>query len=273
MSSVAMSEGRVLAEIEAYYDSVTRAAARVEDLTPFTLFVRNGPGWPYYARPQLGATAFSADAVARVRARQRELGVPQAFEWVAETTPVLRAVAEAAGVTVTAHPLMLFIAKDAPGVPPPAGIELRLALHEDDLARYGAVARIGFAAPGTAIGPAGSEQLAGVAAERTREEIAAERARLRSGRTVMAVALAGALPVSVGSYQRVGAVAEITGVATLPAFRRRGIAAALTAFLVDHARRRGITTVFLSANDETVAQIYAGVGFQQIGTACIGEAG
>src|SRR5262245_65808995 len=67
---------RLLSELEAYYDAVPRAACRVEQIGPFTLFVNRGPGWPYYARPALGTTQFSAADVHRVRARQRALGIP-----------------------------------------------------------------------------------------------------------------------------------------------------------------------------------------------------
>src|SRR5436309_59009 len=79
----------LLTTLEQYYDAVPRPAARVEEWPPFVLFVQRGAGWPYYARPALGATEFAAADVARVRARQRELRVPEAFEWVAETTPAL----------------------------------------------------------------------------------------------------------------------------------------------------------------------------------------
>ena len=75
--------------IERYYDAVPRSAARVEEIGPFTLFVSTG-AWPYYARPRLGLEHdFTADEIEAVRARQRELGIPEAFEWVHEVTPSL----------------------------------------------------------------------------------------------------------------------------------------------------------------------------------------
>lgn len=40
--------------IEEYYDAAPRTAARAEDFGALTLFVRDGEGWPYYARPTLG---------------------------------------------------------------------------------------------------------------------------------------------------------------------------------------------------------------------------
>src|SRR3954449_9078446 len=85
--------GRPLPElferIEAYYDAAPRSAARAEEIGPFTLFVGQGP-WPYYARPRLGGDdPFTAADVEAVRARQRELGQPESFEWVHEVTPSL----------------------------------------------------------------------------------------------------------------------------------------------------------------------------------------
>ncbi|HEV2123832.1 MAG TPA: hypothetical protein VGW38_13795, partial [Chloroflexota bacterium] len=60
----------LLGRLEAYYDSVPWTAARAGVWSPFVLFVNEGPVWPYYARPLLGGTAFTAqpagsDSVAR----------------------------------------------------------------------------------------------------------------------------------------------------------------------------------------------------------------
>jgi GNAT superfamily N-acetyltransferase len=257
---------RLLDVLEAYYDAVPRSAARAEEVGPFVLFVNDGPGWSYYARPRRGALSFDAADVDRVRARQRALRVPEAIEWVAETTPGLRAVVEGGGLVVADHPLMVLDAL-AP-CPAPPGVEVRLVGEDDDLALLGAVARVGFAAPGTAAGPQTHADAARVAATRDRREVAFERERLRCGRTVMAVALADGAPVAVGSHQPVGSVTEVVGVATLPSHRRRGVAAALTSWLASDALARGVRTVFLSAGDDAVARVYDRVGFTRVGTAC-----
>jgi hypothetical protein len=34
---------------------------------------------------------------------------------------------------------------------------------------------------------------------------------------------------------------------------------------------RGVTTVFCSAQSDDVARVYAGVGFERVGTACIAD--
>ena len=80
---------RPMNAIERYYDAVPRSAARVEEIGPFTLFVSTG-AWPYYARPRLGLEHdFTVEEIETVRVRQRELGIPEAFEWVHEVTPSL----------------------------------------------------------------------------------------------------------------------------------------------------------------------------------------
>jgi N-acetylglutamate synthase-like GNAT family acetyltransferase len=261
----------LLAVLEAYYDAVPRAAARVEEIGPFALFVNDGPGWPYYARPRRGEVAFDADDVRRVRARQRALGVPESVEWVAETTPGLRAAVLAGGLAVTDHPLMV-LGELAPCAPPP-GVDLRLVTAADDLALLGAVARVGFAAPGTSVGTATIEDAVRAAAARDPLDVAFERERIRVGRTVMAVALADGAPIAVGGHQPVGSVAEVVGVATLPSQRRSGVGAALTGLLAADARARGVRTVFLSAGDDAVARVYGRVGFARVGTACVAGAG
>ena len=87
----------------------------------------------------------------------------------------------------------------------------------------------------------------------------------------MAVAFAGGQPVAIGSHQPIEDVSEIVGVGTLPAHRRKGIAAGLTAFLVEDALRRGVRTVYLSAGDAAVARLYERLGFRRVGTASIAE--
>ena len=75
-----------------------------------------------------------------------------------------------------------------------------------------------------------------------------------------------------GTAQRAGNVVEIAGVGTLPAARRKGLGAAVTAALARDALDRGAEIVFLSAGSEMIARVYEHVGFHRIGTACIASA-
>jgi GNAT superfamily N-acetyltransferase len=256
-----------LSRIEAYYDAAPRSAARAEEHGPFTLFVGEGP-WPYYARPRLGGGGgFSLHAIGAVRARQRELGVPEAFEWVHETTPELLPLAREAGLDVLEAPLMVLDrgAFRAPEAPP--GVKLRV-LEPDDpaLALAGAVATVGFGSPGTAAGPEGGiERDAAVAGD----GLEYRRDRLRRRLTVTAIAEGESGPIAVGSHNPVGDVTEVVGVATLPAVRRQGLGAAVAGELVADALAHGAGLVFLSAGSEAVGSVYARLGFRRAGTACI----
>jgi GNAT superfamily N-acetyltransferase len=266
------TDADLLGRIEAYFDAAPRASADAEEHGALTLFVSHIP-WRYYGRPRLGlGEDVGADDVAAVRARQRELGVREAFEWVHETTPSLVGAATAAGLEVTQVPLLALDADAWQPAAPPQGVTVRM-LGADDralAAAQGAV-ELAFAAPGTAVGPAGPA--ARDVASAGLDDLGFLRERLRRGLTAMAVAESeeeGAL--GAGSHQPVGDVSEVMGVGTLPSARRRGIGAAVTGRLVEHARERGADLVFLSAADDDVARMYERLGFRRIGTACFGRA-
>lgn len=250
----------MLKRIEAYYDAVPRSSARAEEFGPLTLFVREGEGWPFYARPASGHEGeVPVAAVERVRARQRELGVPEAFEWVAETAPGLRAAVEASGLTVHEHPLMV-LEGAPPAVPEPEGVAVRMVDAGDpglESAVAAPYAAFGFPPePGTA--------------ERTA-------ARITAGLTRLAAAFEsgaeGGSALAAGQHQPVGGVSEVVGVGTVPAARRRGLGLAVTAVLAADARARGAELVFLSASDADVARLYGRLGFRTVATALIAEPG
>src|SRR4051812_23849737 len=87
--------------IERYYDAAPRAAADVEEIGPFTLFVADpATGWSFYARPRPGAAAdVTPDDVRRVLARQTELRVPRAVGWGRRGQPSLLPAVRAVGPT------------------------------------------------------------------------------------------------------------------------------------------------------------------------------
>ncbi|MBE2317124.1 GNAT family N-acetyltransferase [Solirubrobacter sp. CPCC 204708] len=235
----------MLERIEAYYDAVPRSAARAEEIGPFTLFVPTG-AWPYYARPRLGLEhAFTGAEVEAVRARQRELGVPEAFEWVHDTTPSLLAVMP---LDVMQAPLMVL--RGAVPAAAPEGVTVRMIEADDPLLSAAVAAQDrGFGGSGEDVG----------------DRVDFLRERLASGITRMAIATIGEDVVAVGQHQPVADVTEIVGVATVPEARRRGIAGALTARLVEDA---AADIVFLSAGEDA-ARVYARLGFERHGTACI----
>lgn len=268
-----------LARLERCYDAIPRASgARVEHLGPFALFVPDGTGWPFYARPRLGLNRFTPASVEVVRARQRELGVPEAFEWVDEVTPALRPLAETAGLKVVLAPLMVL--DPARLLAPSAFSDVPVHLLDPDVPGFATdyatgstVARLGFGTPGTDVGPAGPAERDASVAAFDPEHLTPIAAAIRSGSKAQAVAVdhAGGM-LATGGYQSAEGVAEIVGVATLPSARRRGLGAAVSAALARQALDAGLELVFLSAADEAVARVYGRIGFSRVGTACIAAA-
>ena len=217
--------------------------------------------------------------------------MPEAFEWVHETTPDLLAVARSAGLEVLLAPLMILEPSRLPPVEDLSAVPVRLldpaaATFDADLAARRAVAQVAFAAdaavasgllPLTGPGAGGPFVAAGPQARDTvppptPDEVATERRRAASGRITSAIAgtpAEGAL--SSGVLQRVGDVAEIAGLGTLPSARRRGLGAAVTAARARHALATGAVLGLLSAGSDDVARLYARLGFRRVGTACVAE--
>ena len=282
-----------LAKLEDYYDAVPRARSRIEEIGPFTLFVAES-GWPYYARPRLrwsrkaqppaegaqppeeGArppVAATVDDVREVLSRQRQLGVPQALEWVDETTPGLVDVVRSAGAIVERCPLLRL---DGDPVGTAGTARMLNPDNRTDIAATQAAIAVSFENGGTATGAAGLE----ARDEHVRsggldklDHLEPLRERLAEGKVRMAAVCSPdaphAGPVGGGSYIPVRRVAEIVGVGVLPAFRRRGLVGHLTYVLAQDALERGVTTVFCSAQSDDVARVYEAVGFRRVGTACI----
>jgi len=198
---------------------------------------------------------------------------------VAEASPDLLGAVRASGMPIVFAPLMVL---DPDRLPEPASLtDAELVLLDPDSAEFvglyaagAAVAALGFAAAGTAVGPAGpAERDAAIGPVATnRLDRAAD--GFRSGRTCDAIARTAAEGVLAhGAYQGADGAAELVGIVTLPAARRRGLGAAISAFVARHALQRGYDLIFLGAADESVARVYARVGFHRVGTACIAQLG
>nr|WP_030439412.1 GNAT family N-acetyltransferase [Actinoplanes subtropicus] len=292
-------ESDVFVRLERFYDALPRPYARVEEIGELVLFVREGEGWPYYARPRVGAQTPSAADITATRRRQRDLGVPEAFEWVHETTPDLLAVARSAGLEVLLAPLLVLDpAALVPDLPVPGAtvslLDPSSPTYASDLAASRAVANLAFADPPAAtpleevtavatepaqplepallVEPAGPAERDAATQPLSEAMVEGFRARAADGTYVSAVVTSPADGILAGGIlMRSGDVAEVAGVSTLPSARRRGYASQLTAALARRALADHVSLVFLSAGNDDVARLYTRVGFRRIGTACIAE--
>jgi len=119
------SVSRVLDRIDRFCDAVPRRWAEAVDDGPLRLFVRSGPGWPFYARPVPGGGPVRAEDVVRMRTRQRALRVPESVEWVPAAAPTVLDAVRATGLRVSLCPLLVLDGDPLP-VPFPPGCAGRL---------------------------------------------------------------------------------------------------------------------------------------------------
>ena len=245
----------VLETIEAFYDAVPRPLSDAHERGPLTLFVARA-GWPYYARPTPGAVRVEESDVRALLELAEELDVPRTLEWVHETTPSLTTAARAAGLRVYEMPLLVLEGRVADV--PAAAVQVDMLGPDDP--------RIADARAAVEAGFTDTD-------EKELEPVAPWIAELiRDGLLCMAGAFASdGAAVGGGSHQTRGPVCELVGIATLPSWRGKGVGAALTRRLTEDATSRGVSTVFLSAADDTVARVYERVGFRRIATACTAE--
>jgi ribosomal protein S18 acetylase RimI-like enzyme len=255
----------MITRVDDYLHAAPLSGAIAEQVGPFTLF-RSTTAWPYYARPVPGSSTVIEPAdIDVLRARCAELEIPLSLEWVVDTCPSLGPAAATAGLTVVEHPLLVLERDEFRPVSADARCEI---LPADDavLRQAAAVASLAFHDPGTAIGAGGPAERDAKAAAVPDDRIAAVVERVAQGITVSAGAFTDEGMVASGQHQAVGATTEIVGVGTLPSMRRRGLAAAVTSTLAEHAFANGVELILLSAASKAVAAVYERVGFHRIGS-------
>jgi ribosomal protein S18 acetylase RimI-like enzyme len=176
------------------------------------------------------------------------------FELIEALWPALPALLEEAGLQFQGRqPLMCCAPADLRPTHAP-GVQVQpLAATADPEARvaYHRIARACFDMdPGTTL----------------EQDAAHLREQLRTGQLRCALALLDGEPVGVGAIVPAGPVCELAGIGTLPAHRRRGVAATVSsALLADHFARGG-TLAWLSVEEDAAAAVYARVGFRPLPT-------
>jgi GNAT superfamily N-acetyltransferase len=251
----------LLEQIDLFCDTLPRRWASACDDGPLRLFLRDGRGWPFYARPVPGGAPVAVADVMRMRARQRMAEVPEAFEWVLATAPTMLDAVRRTGLPVRRCPLLVLDGEPVPVALPP-GYEIRLLGPVDgDLpATAHAVAAVTAVAFGGHAPPPPT-----VADLRLLQD------DLAAGAVARVLVTGPEGPVAAGSAQRSAGVIELVGIATARTARRRGLGAAVTSALACAALDAGAELVFLAAGDDGAARVYERVGFRRVGECGIAE--
>ena len=241
---------RLLASVAEIAERGDRERVRV---APFTAFVDDVRSLKYFsfALPDVGAGADAAAALAPLReafaARDRNARI-ECFE---ELFPDLAAVLEADGWVLSERlPVMICTAADHVTPSAPDGLVVESVgpqSSDGQITEYHVAMRTGFG-DDEPVTPAMIE-------------------RMRAGPSfAVAGRLDGQVVGTANCTQPALGVVEVGGVATLPEYRRRGIAGALTAATVSKAFAAGAEMAWLTAADEGAERIYARAGFRVAGT-------
>ena len=211
---------------------------------PFTAFFDRGDAMRYlnYAIPEEGAAPTPEDAAALARPFEERDRLPR-LEYVESEAPDLAAALEAAGYTREATlDLMTCTSQTLREPPLPAGAALERVEDGEPVRALRRTQRLAFGEPGEG-GDSG----------------------LR-GNVGMLVAVEGE-PAAAGVFTAPqDGLAELAGIGTLPEFRRRGLAAALTAALAAEAFARGVEIAFLTPGDDDTRRVYERAGFAATST-------
>ncbi|WP_298211442.1 GNAT family N-acetyltransferase [Ferrimicrobium sp.] len=268
------SPGRALDDVAGltranrYLDEAPHADSEAVSVGPFTLFISHTP-WAYCARPHRNGRPIRYRDFARLQRACARWRQPFQLEWIHELYPTLEEMVGDLGLKVSSHPLLVITPEMLGGRR--RSVYARVLEPEDPQLLQGrAVMHVAF--DQRLAMPAGIAEREVRCTQLDADEIRHVHERVRSRRTVTGiVSQEGAGAVTVGSYNPVGDTAEIVGVGTLPAYRRRGLGSDIVHLLCEDAFAKGVQLVLLTAEDEQVARIYRRLGFRQIGTSMTAE--
>lgn len=207
-----------------------------------------------YATPVPGAPITASDVTAMVKAFQEANRQPR-LEYVTGCAPGLEALLLEAGFTVEARHEYLVCLPSGLVVPPaPDGVDLRAPSTDEERAAMTSAQFEAFS--GELLSP---------------DAVTADVARItrlqsKGGIALMAVSTTDG--TCAGGGQAVppnDAVSEVAGIAVRVPFRRRGIAAAITADITTRLFRAGTEIAWLEASGDDSWRIYERIGYHPTG--------
>ena len=249
-----MTNHSEIIRIQHYLRESAHAIYKSMALPPFTLFFHPSDTFKYfnYAIPDNDCPGVQASDFQAMRKAFQERGRTARLEFFEAFAPKLPAALRKNGFLEEARQWsMLCTPSSLRPVPPVDGVVIidlgREASWEDT--------RDFIAVQGEGFNPQGKTPP-------TETEIQHKLERLKSGSSRAMLARINDQPVSVVEFGTpIAGVTEITGIATLPDYRRRGLAAQLTAQALRIAFSMGVQTACLTAADENAGRVYAKAGF------------
>lgn len=240
------------ARIHAYLRIAASQGRETARIGPFHATFSPHSANPYlsYAIPDDDAVPTATDVTALIAAYEARERIPR-LEYIARLAPAVEPALIDAGFTVEGRlPLMACVPGAVRPQPLPEGIELVVPMTDAELLATLTAQNEAYGGP-----PAEPE-----AAERLRASMAA-------GQLVILARVAQSGEAVGGGACTTPAqgLTEVAGIGVRTPFRRRGVAAALTARLVQEAFAVGVELAFLMAAGEDEARIYARAGFTRIG--------
>lgn len=226
-------------------------------IPPFTLFFHPTDRFPHfnYAIPDEPITG---DVQEQLRALRNEFavrGCQPRFEFLDEYAPGLASALRAAGFVEEARQHLMICTPESFKAPPEVkGMTVTVvdaAAPLSAVQAYVTVQRQGF-------DPANITPV-------TEDEAQGFRTTLQAGTAFLA--RLDNTPVAVAMLMNpLDEVTELAGVATLAAYRQRGIASALTAYAVKRAFAQGVQVACLTAGDAAAGRVYERAGFYPYAT-------
>jgi ribosomal protein S18 acetylase RimI-like enzyme len=247
--------GEASTTVDSHIQSYIRFAASdgrdVEQVGPFLATFDRYSDNPYrnYAIPDDEAEPSSDDVTALIAAYEHHRRTPR-LEYLTSIAPTAESALLMGGFMVEGRlPLMTCSLGSLRDLPMPPDVEFVSPVTDDDFLATATVQQEAYGGP-----PLDQHDI-----DRLRVNVAT------GGIVVLARNMVTGEPIGAGlcSVPRNG-ITEIAAVGVRPAYRRRGVASALTVQLVRQSFDAGVTMPFLMAAHEAEERIYARVGFTKI---------
>ena len=242
-----------MSAIQNYVRTTASRGRETERVNSFLATYSPGTDHPMlnYAIPDDGAKPRPAEIDALTEAFRRRGLLPR-LEYFTDVAPDLENLLVEAGYAVERRvPLMICAPAGFADHPAPDGYAIREPESGEDYQRMRSAQNRAYGEP----------------AEVTEEEIERARKGKAAGVTsALAEDLATGEIVGGGvALEIVDGTTEIAGIGVLSSHRRRGLAAALTAFLTRDAYAKGAHTAFLTPGDLGIGRLYARLGYRPAG--------